>query len=140
MKVVRGIFGLANSPWLWWGHLRDTLLQMGGRQLALDRAVFVFHAVISGVATLIAIIGVHVDDIIAAAMRIHGDKILAMLRQTFEFGKWFDEGMQYCGKKIERTSEGCIRLTQKVFAENLQLAPMLRYRAATPEAISQQRR
>ena len=134
MNVVRGIFGLANSPRLWWRPLRDTLLRMGGWQLALDRAVFVFHAVISGVATLIAIIGVHVDDIIAAAMRIHGEKILATLRKTFGFGKWFDEGMQYCGKKTERTSEGCIRLTQKVFAENLQLAPMPRYRAATPEA------
>jgi hypothetical protein len=51
--------------------------------------------------------------------------------------------MQYCGKKIERTSAGCIRLTQKVFAENLQLAPMPRYCAATPEATlsdSQRRR
>ena len=29
LLVVRGIFGLANSPRLFWRHLRDTLLQLG---------------------------------------------------------------------------------------------------------------
>lgn len=36
MLVVRAMFGLANSPRLFWRHLRDTLLRISFRQSTLD--------------------------------------------------------------------------------------------------------
>ena len=32
LLVVRGVFGLANSPRLWWRHFREELLKIGAKQ------------------------------------------------------------------------------------------------------------
>ena len=134
LLVVRGIFGLANSPRLWWRHLRDTLIKLGARQCTLDRAVFVFFATVDKVETLVCIVGVHVDDLLATCMRGIGEKIMATLRATFEFGKWFEDEITYCGKTVRRNSDGTVTVHQEVFSNNLQTAPVPRYRATTPEA------
>ena len=60
--VARGIFGLANSPRLFWRHLRDTLLRMGFIQGTLDRALFMFYKA----NRLVLVLGTHVDDLIGA--------------------------------------------------------------------------
>ena len=60
LVVRRGIFGLANSPRLFWRHLRDSLIRLGFVQSALDRAVFFFYEQ----EKLILALGAHVDDLI----------------------------------------------------------------------------
>ena len=60
LLVVRGIFGLANSPRLFWRHLRDSLIRLGFIQSTLDRAVFFYYKA----EKLILALGAHVDDLI----------------------------------------------------------------------------
>ena len=43
LLVVRGIFGLANSPRLFWRHLWDSMVKLGFAQSTLDKAVFLFY-------------------------------------------------------------------------------------------------
>ena len=62
LLVVRGIFGFANSPRLFWHHLRDTLLRMGFVQSLQDRAVFMDYMA----GQLVLALGAHVDDLIGA--------------------------------------------------------------------------
>ena len=43
LLVVRGIFGLANSPRLFWRFLRDSLNKLGFVQSTLDKALFIYY-------------------------------------------------------------------------------------------------
>ena len=87
MLIVRGIFGLANSPRLFWRHLRDSLLQLGFRQSMLDKALFLYYK--NG--QLILAIGVHVGDLIGTGKPGDADEILKKIRETFNFGAWADD-------------------------------------------------
>ncbi len=103
MKVIRGIFGLAHSPRLWWKQLRDFLKSIGGKQCALDKALFAFYDKKCAEVGLILILGIHVDVIVAAAKPVVGEKTVEQIKKQFELGKWFDSTMTYCGKEITHT-------------------------------------
>ena len=87
MLVVRGIFGLANSPRLFWRHLCDSHLQLGFRQSMLDKALFLYYK--NG--QLILAIGVHVGDLFGTGKPGDADEILKKIRETFDFGAWADD-------------------------------------------------
>ncbi|CAK9000465.1 unnamed protein product [Durusdinium trenchii] len=133
LLVVRGIFGLANSPRLFWRHLRDTLLQMGFRQSSLDKALFLYYKDHK----LILAIGARVDDLIGTGEPGSADEILK-LRETFDFGAWADDRtdkvLEYGGKQITRTANGEVKLTQEKFIQATSITPIPKWRTATPNA------
>ena len=135
MLVVRGIFGLANSPRLFWRHLRDTLLKMGFIQSTLDRALFMFYKA----NRLVLVMGAHVDDLIGAGApgEDGADGILQQLRETFDFGSWADSRtdgtLEYGGKQITREGR-IVKLNQKKFVQAATLTTVPKWRAATPNA------
>ena len=94
MLVVRGIFGLANSPRLFWRHLRDTLLRMGFIQSTLDRALFMYYKGDK----LVLVLGAHVDDLIGTGAPGDGgaDGILKQLKEAF--------GFRFMGRQQDRRS------------------------------------
>lgn len=75
LLVVRGIFGLANSPRLFWRHLRDTLIKLGFVQSTLDRALFLYYLDNQ----LVLAMGAHVDDLIGCGKPGAADKVLQEL-------------------------------------------------------------
>lgn len=135
MLVVRGIFGLANSPRLFWRHLRDTLLRMGFIQSTLDRALFMYYKEDK----LVLVLGAHVDDLIGTGAPGDGgaDGILKQLKEAFDFGSWADsrtdEVLEYGGKQITRQGR-MVKLTQKKFVQAATLSNVPKWRAATPNA------
>eukprot|EP00913_Durusdinium_trenchii_P008023 g7523.t1 len=133
LLVVRGIFGLANSPRLFWRHLRDSLVTMGFVQSTLDRAVFMYYRK----GRLILVLGAHVDDLIGAGKPKEADEILDEIKKTFDFGSWSDsrtdETLEYGGKQIVRDGEKVI-LTQKKFILASSTTKIPKWRSATPNA------
>ena len=63
IEIVKGVFGLPDSPWGWWKELRDTLQGDSWKSLKLDPAVFCLRD-FSG--RVIGMINVHVDDMLLA--------------------------------------------------------------------------
>ena len=132
--VMRGIFGLANSPRLWWRHFRDSLIKLGAVQGTLDRAPSYFFEVVDGIFTLVCILGVHVDDVIGAAMLGAGHDKMDAIRKLFEFGDWHVEKLDYCGKQVWKLPDGSIKLNQANFCKNIQVTPVPKYRSMTLDA------
>ena len=133
LLVVRGIFGLANSPRLFWRHLRDTLLQLGFVQSTLDKALFFYYQDNK----LILAVGAHVDDLIGTGKPGEADKVLKKLRDIFDFGAWADDRedkiLEYGGKQITRQN-GVIKLAQTKFIQATSVTPVPKWRTATPGA------
>ena len=134
LLVVRGIFGLANSPRLFWRHLRDSLIRLGFVQSTLDRAVFFFYKQ----EKLILALGAHVDDLIGTGEPGEADYVLDELKKTFDFGAWADsrtdEVLEYGGKQIRKHPDGRITLTQEKFVRAATLSPIPKWRLATPNS------
>ncbi|CAL1151001.1 unnamed protein product [Cladocopium goreaui] len=134
MLVVRGIFGLANSPRLFWRHLRDTLLKIGFRQSTLDRAVFFYYKE----ERLVLVLGAHVDDLLGTGQPGAADEVLAELRATFDFGAWADsredEVLEYGGKQIRKLADGTVLLNQEKFIRATSVTAIPKWRTSTPNS------
>ena len=68
IEIVKGVFGLPDSPRGWWKELRDTLQVDSWKSLMLDPAFFYLRD-FSG--HLIGMIIVHVDDMLFATNDSH---------------------------------------------------------------------
>ena len=64
LQVMRGVVGFANSPRSFWRYFRNVFLDLGAKQLILDKAVCVFYDKVDNLNVIILIVGVHVDDLI----------------------------------------------------------------------------
>ncbi|CAE7230751.1 RE1, partial [Symbiodinium sp. CCMP2456] len=133
LLVIRGIFGLANSPRLFWRHLRDTLLRLGFVQSCLDKALFMFYRA----GRLVLILGTHVDDLIGTGQPRTADDILEQVKKEFDFGAWADSRtepvLEYGGKQIRKVN-GKVELSQEKFIKALAVEPIPRWRTVTPNA------
>ena len=131
--MVRGIFGLASSPRLFWRHLRDSLLRLGFVQSTLDRALFMYYKN----EKLILVLGAHVDDLIGTGEPESADAVLQQLRDTFDFGAWADSRtdkvLEYGGKQITK-EDGVVKLSQKNFIKAATITPIPKWRTSTPNA------
>ncbi|CAK9099469.1 unnamed protein product, partial [Durusdinium trenchii] len=119
LLVVRGIFGLANSPRLFWRFLRDTLVKLGFVQSTLDKALFFFYVD----HLLVLAVGARVDDLVCVGKPGIGDEILEKVRESFDFGDWHDlrneDKLVYGGKEITRLDDGGLALSQCSFVKAL---------------------
>ncbi|CAK9108784.1 Retrovirus-related Pol polyprotein from transposon RE2 (Retro element 2) (AtRE2) [Includes: Protease RE2, partial [Durusdinium trenchii] len=122
-----GIFGLANSPRLFWRHLRDSMVKLGFMQSTLDKAVFLFYQD----KRLVVAVGAHVDDLLCVGEPGVGDKVLERLRAQFDFGEWKDireePTLIYGGKEISKKGD-IITLSQEAFIRALTLTPVPKWR------------
>ena len=129
LLVVRGIFGLANSPRLFWRFLRDTLVKLGFVQSTLDKALFFFYVD----HLLVLAVGAHVDDLVCVGKPGIGDEILEKVRESFDFGDWHDlrneDKLVYGGKEITRLDDGGLALSQCSFVKALSLSPIPKWRS-----------
>ena len=132
LLVVRGIFGLANSPRLFWRFLRDTLLKLGFIQSVLDKALFFYYQ--SG--RLVLVMGAHVDDLLGTGVPGLADKVIDKIKAAFDFGAWADARqdvvLEYGGKQIRKLPDGRVKLSQESFCKAITVTPVPRWRSAKP--------
>ncbi|CAE7326527.1 psaC [Symbiodinium sp. CCMP2456] len=96
VKLVKGGFGLAESPRLWYLRLKRGLEDVGLKELKLSPGTFVFH--VGG--ELQGILAIHVDDIRMAFAAAY-EYVLNNLREKFHFGEWktaTEEVVKFCGR------------------------------------------
>ena len=83
VRLLKGGFGLPESPRLWYLEYRQTLLTLGGRELRLLPGFFVFE---DDEGNLIGMACIHVDDTRYAGSP-KADKIWEALHERLNFGK-----------------------------------------------------
>ena len=134
LLVVRGIFGLANSPRLFWRFLRDSLNKLGFVQSTLDKALFIYYEDHKP----ILVLGAHVDDLVCAGCPKRADRVLQKVRDTFDFGDWHDSRQEsklvYGGKEISVLEDGTVTLSQEAFIRALTLTPVPKWRTLMKDA------
>ncbi|CAK0805201.1 unnamed protein product [Prorocentrum cordatum] len=130
LLVRRSIYGFVNSPRLWWRKLRDFLISIGGKQCLLDKALFCFYKA----GRLVLIVGIHVGDLIGGVDPIHGADLVDKIRNRFTFGKWWDNELTYCGKRVVKQADCSVFVNQCEFSAQCIPAPLPRWRSATPDA------
>ena len=99
IRVLKGVFGLNESPRLWYLGLKQHLETLGFREMRLAPCVFTLH--LKG--SLMAMATVHVDDVL-----LSGDpaveSVWTELRQRLTFGSWNEmvEGFKFLGRFLKQ--------------------------------------
>ena len=121
MKLRKPMYGLCDAPRAWFLEARERLTNLGAEQHPLDACLFLLydyqaphsawtHRTDSKGAQhrhppLIALMGIHVDDIIAAVDKTNKtyQTFEHKLKQTFTFRTWEeDKDFDYCGAQVRR--------------------------------------
>ena len=124
IEIIGSIYGLVNSPRLWYRVLAGFLVNEDGwKQHSMDVAVFMkfVNGVFRGV------LAIHVDDIIAA---VANELLLEPLRKKFDWGKGFArDTLDFTGKQIVREG-GWVKVFGSLFAGAIETFRMPRERRA----------
>ncbi|CAJ1366499.1 unnamed protein product [Effrenium voratum] len=141
-KLKKGIFGLSDSPRRWYLRLNKSLTKLGWRRSALDAATWYLWTEDSK--TLLGIVIAHVDDLLMGGGK-RAKALLDQLGEELGFGSLEHNRFTYCGKFIEKKSDGNIYISMREYHENLKpvAIPLARRRvpdaALTPAEIKQLR-
>ena len=125
------VYGFADAPRRWWRRFRQAALDAGYLQCSLDIAVFVAYA--GG--RLVAIAGVHVDDVVGGDDGKKGAEYRKKLEDAFVWGDWSYNEIGFCGRRVRRIAGGRVTVDQTVFASQLKPPVVPRHRAVTPDAV-----
>ena len=108
IEILKGAYGLAEAPRLWYLRAREVLAQLGWTELQCARATFVLRVDDEPIATM----NLHVDDGI-----VFGDKqdqrvknAIQKLNESFHIKEWKDieQGFTYLGAQWKKHPDGTI--------------------------------
>eukprot|EP00435_Cladocopium_sp_Y103_P070748 s785_g36.t1 len=125
IEIVKGVFGLANSPWLWWDKLAAELLSLeiviGGEVLKLkhhkfDPCLFLLRDQ-AGEGRLRGALVTHVDDLLIAAPAGEMGELQQSLSKIFPIADWEQDEFEYTGSTIKQT-EDMIEVHQKPYVNS----------------------
>ena len=122
VQLVKGGFGLAESPRLWYLRLKRGLESLGLKELKLAPGTFAFH--VRG--RFRGVLAVHVDDI---RMAFHplSEHLLDKLKDLFKFGEWQDamsKKVKFCGRWESQDSKSFkVTVTMDGYAPKLRDPP-----------------
>ena len=121
MKLKKPMYGLCDAPRAWFLEARERMTNLGAQQHPLDACLFLLydyqaphaqwtHRTDSKGAKhkhppLVALLGMHVDDIIAAVDKSNKtyQTFEQQLKKTFTFRTWEeDKDFEYCGAHVRR--------------------------------------
>ena len=130
MELLILVYGFADAPRHWWRKFREVATNIGFLQCSLDLALFVAY---SG-GKLIAVLGVHVDDIIGGDDGSEGAQLRQRLAKALVWGDWSYNVITFCGRQIKRLDGGRVTVDQQVFAQSLEPPTVPKHRSVTPDA------
>ena len=125
IEIVKGVFGLSNSPRLWWDKLAAELLALeitvGGKALRLhhhdfDPCLLLLREVDDPTKLHGAMI-THVDDLLVAAPAEEMMQLQQGLSKIFPIAEWEADQFDYTGTTIKQT-EDAIELHQKSYVNS----------------------
>ena len=102
-EATKGIFGLSESPRLWYLRFRETLVNLGFKESKLIPCLFMKH---NDQGVLIGLITLHVDDaLLAGSSEVEAD--WEKLQKELKFGSWTDlkEGGKILGRVMRQSED-----------------------------------
>ncbi|CAE7207103.1 GIP [Symbiodinium sp. CCMP2592] len=123
LRIRKGIFGLAESPRMWYDRLNQVLTEetfvIDGvnhrlRPCPLDPCVYLLQA--EGEPRPRAYIGIHVDDLIILAPREVRLALQEKISALFPVDSWESEEFDYIGSSIS-VKDGTVKVNQAAFVE-----------------------
>ena len=131
IKVLKGIFGLADAPREWYLRLAECLENEGWSLCLADRAFWYRRDEAGEISGLI--VG-HVDDLLMTG----DDLALASLHRIGDelgFGKIEYNDFVWCGKRMRRAPDGSIRWSMVEYHENMEPVYVSRQRRRDLEQV-----
>eukprot|EP00435_Cladocopium_sp_Y103_P056576 s2481_g19.t1 len=122
MKLTKPMYGLVDAPKAWFDEAVERILKMGNGSimqhpldgclfLAFDRKIQLDFDDVEAKPRLIAVFGLHVDDLLGCCDEKDPatKSLMDTLRRTFNFREWHSgaekDELTYCGAKIVRVAE-----------------------------------
>ena len=103
LEVIKGVYGLANAPCLWWRRVRTIVSERDLTELILLPCLFVFRTERGGVDGLVA---VHRDDLLmGGSTSLARTQFKKKRREVLEFGEWKQGVFDYTGRNIRQGAE-----------------------------------
>ena len=122
VRFVKGGFGLAESPRLWFKKLQKTVTRLGAREWALIPGVFsFFHE-----GRVVAMLACHVDDIRMIGDPVESPKIWDKLKEEFTFGEWRDaseDWVKFCGRYEKQLEDGTVEMQMDEYSDKVEYPP-----------------
>ena len=124
LRVVKGVFGLPDSPRKWWKRLRKDMLNLKIHldsqdfcftQSPLDPCLFQLVPVEQPNSEPVAYVGVHVDDLLVVGSKRVSQAVRDALSACFPVDDWEINSFDYIGSHIEVTDEGVL-VDQEAYA------------------------
>eukprot|EP00971_Amphidinium_carterae_P349931 6491302-Amphidinium_carterae.2 len=134
LKILKGVFGLPESPRLWWLEIRGLLLKTGWEEHSELVATFLLFEVecdSDGRRTLVGMLSLHVDDGIWAGSGDHFEKAQQELRDVVSKRTVLKEttgaSLQLLGRRIEQGA-GWISIDCEKYVQSIQHIEVSRQR------------
>ena len=108
LELVKGVFGLKESPRLWWLKLQKTVLDCGFTAVRGVPGVFLFKEPAKGQSTgqVVGMLVVHVDDGCWAGTGPHFERAQTKLRKGLAIGKEASGTFELLGRRVTHNEHG----------------------------------
>ena len=123
-ELIAPVYGAANAPRRWYGRFRGVVESKGWKVHSLDPCLFLWKATWKedgqDVSQVVALLGVHVDDIMVTALPEWEKETVDPLRTAFEWGgAWEEDNFVFTGRKITKLSDGGYMLDQQRYVKEV---------------------
>jgi hypothetical protein len=115
-RILKGVFGLADAPREWYLRLDRCMKEHGWTPLSSDAATWIRRGPEGKITGLI--VG-HVDDLLMTGDEEAWRDYLAISKEL-GFGSLEENDFVWCGKRIQRTADGLVRISMEAYQENLE--------------------
>ena len=114
-KLSAPVYGQANAPRRWFLYVVDVLTELNWVQHSLDPCLFMMK--IDG--QIVALLGLHVDDVIAAALANY-TACLQGVRNSFVWGSpWKTRDFTFVGRRIVQNPDNSITVDQEAYVKEI---------------------
>ena len=120
VRLVKGAYGRVDAPYLWYVELRKQLEGLGMKVAPFDPCCFILpsETSIEGCAKIDGILGIHVDDGLAAGNH-RFEKILNQLQEIFPFGSRKQKEFVFTGLHLKQHDDGEITVDQTSYIKGI---------------------
>ena len=119
-EIIKPLYGLNDSPQMWFGKFQKTVTTLSWKQSKLDPCVYMLWDEGVREPQLVGVLGVHVDDVLIGGRGPMFEQSLADLREAFPFRKWKVGAGSFCGAELRQDAHTFdIEISQTSFAENM---------------------
>ncbi|CAE7353272.1 GIP [Symbiodinium sp. CCMP2592] len=114
-KLSAPVYGQSNAPRRWYDHFSKVMRKLGWTQHSLDPCLFLWRVG----SQIGAVLGLHVDDLIAAALTEY-EEVLNKVEASFTWGSpWVSEEFTFIGRKVKQHPDGSVTIDQSTYVGDI---------------------